>query len=98
MLATTDRTRSIISGGSAWRDRAARQAETEICRAARDGPDALRPLEHRDAAGNAGGVRVLEDNRQGIAWTVDPEGASVSYRNLDVARGLPWCFQEPVST
>jgi len=91
MLATTDLTASIVSGGASWQDRAVRQAESEVCRAGLMASMLFSRLNNRDSAGDEGGVRVLEDNRQGIDWHVDPDTASVEYVNLDSDVPLPWC-------
>ena len=91
MLATTDRTASIVSGGSNWQDRPARQAESEVCRAGVMASMLFNRLNNRDSAGGAEGVRVLEDNRQGVVWHVDGDSASVELTGLDVTQPLPWC-------
>jgi hypothetical protein len=98
MLATTDRTASVISGGSSWQDRLARQAESEVCRAGVMASMLYNRLNNRDPAGDAGGVRVLEDNRQGAVWHVDGDSASIEYTNLDAAQPLPWCGYGPAAT
>lgn len=95
MLATTDRTASIVSGGSNWRDRPARQAESEVCRAGVMTSMLFSRLNNRDSAGDAEGVRVLEDNRQGVVWHVDGDSASVELTSLDAAQPLPWCGYGP---
>ena len=90
LLATTARTASIVSGGSGWRDRAVRQAETEACRAALMGSMLFNVLNNRDAAGGTEGVRVLEDARQGVTWRCDPELAAIEFSDLDPGRPVPW--------
>ncbi|MAY97677.1 MAG: hypothetical protein CMH84_14240 [Nocardioides sp.] len=95
MLATTDRTASIVAGGAMWQDRPARQSEAEVCRAGLMASMLFSRLNNRDPAGDAGGVRVLEDNRQGIEWHIDPDSASVEFANLDPSAPLPWCSQAP---
>jgi hypothetical protein len=95
MLATTDRTASIVSGGSSWQDRPARQAESEVCRAGLMAGMLFNRLNNRDSAGDMTGVRVLEDNRQGVTWHVDDNSASVEFGNLDLTQALPWCGYGP---
>jgi hypothetical protein len=91
LLATTDRTASIVSGGSTWTDRLARQAESEACRAGVMASMLFNRLNNRDSAGDADSVRVLEDSRQGVTWHVADGAASVQFTNLDTSRPLPWC-------
>jgi hypothetical protein len=95
MLATSKRTGAIISGGSDWRDRTARQAETEICRAGVMAAMLFNRLNNRDSAGSASDTRVLEDDRQGVSWHVDDVSASVVFSDLDPAADVPWLFQWP---
>jgi hypothetical protein len=90
MLATTDRASSIVAGGAPWQDRQARQAESEVCRAALMAGMLFNRLNNRDSAADASGVRVLEDNRQGVAWQVDPENGAVRFSGLDDSQSLPW--------
>lgn len=90
LLATTDRTASIVSGGASWQDRQARQAESEVCRAALMAGMLFDRLNNRDSAADASGVRVLEDNRQGVTWQVDPESGAVRFSGLDDSQSLPW--------
>jgi hypothetical protein len=97
LLATTDRTASIVSGGSNWQNRSARQTESEACRAGLMASMLFNRLNNRDSAGDADGVRVLEDNRQGVEWHVDGDWASVEFTSLDAARPLPWCGLGPAS-
>ncbi|MCX4856816.1 hypothetical protein [Streptomyces canus] len=97
MLATTGRTASIISGGAHWRDRSARQAESEVCRAAVMAGMLHNRLNNRDSAGEGSGVRVLEDNRQGVRWHVDADDACVEYANLDSSQPLAWCAHGPAA-
>jgi hypothetical protein len=97
MLATTDRTASIVSGGASWTDRLARQAESETSRAGVMMSMLFNRLNNRDSAGNVDGVRVLEDNRQGVVWHVDGDSASVEFADLDTSQPLPWCGHGPTS-
>lgn len=90
LLATTARTASIVSGGSEWRDRAARQAESEACRAAVMASMLFNVLNNSDSAGGAGGVRVLEDSRQGVTWQCEPELGAIEFTDLDPVRPVPW--------
>jgi hypothetical protein len=97
MLATTMRTASIVSGGWSWKDRPTRQAESEVCRAGVMASMLFNRLNNRDSAGDADGVRVLEDDRQGVVWHVDSDFASVEFANLDITRPLPWCGYGPAA-
>lgn len=91
LLASTARTGSIVSGGSDWRNRAARQAESESCRAAFMASMLLGRLDNHDSAGSADGIRVLEDDRQGVTWRCLTEPAAVVFSGLDPEQPLPWC-------
>lgn len=95
MLATSDRTASIVSGGADWRDRAARQAETEVCRAGAMVSMLLSRLDNRDAAGVASAARMLEDDRHGVTWHVDDISASIDFRGTDSAGEVPWVLHWP---
>lgn len=97
MLATSHRTASIVGGGAKWEDRLARQAETELCRGGLMASMLFSRLNNRDSAGDSGGVRVLEDNRQGVEWHIDPDTASVEYANIDASAPLPWCAHGPAT-
>ena len=90
MLATSARTGAIISGGSDWRGRADRQAEAEICRAGLMASMLYNRLNNHDSAGTASGMRVLEDDRQGVSWHVDEDSASIEFHDLDAGCDLPW--------
>ena len=50
ILATSDRAASILEGGAPWTDRASRQAESEVCRAAVMAGMLFRRLDSTDAA------------------------------------------------
>jgi hypothetical protein len=92
LLAATARTGSILSGGSDWRDRPARQAESEACRAASMASMLLARLDRHDsAARSADGVRVIEDDRQGVTWRCLPELAAIEFNGIDPEAPLPWC-------
>jgi hypothetical protein len=95
MLATSPRTGQIISGGSDWRDRQARQTETEISRAGLMLSMLYGRLNNRDSAGSKTGARVLEDDRQGVSWKVHDDSAIVTFSGLDASTELPWLFQWP---
>jgi hypothetical protein len=97
MLATTDCTASVVSGGSAWTDRSARQAESEVCRAGVMAAMLFNRLNNRDSAGDADSVRVLEDTRQGVTWQVADAPASVRFTDLNPALPLPWCGHGPAA-
>lgn len=90
LLATTARTASVVSGGSEWRDRGARQAESEACRAAVMSGMLFNALANHDPAGAAQSVRVLEDSRREVTWRCDPELAAVEFGGLDPALPVPW--------
>lgn len=90
VLASTSRARSILDGGSPWTDRASRQAESEVCRAAAAAGMLFRRLNSTDAAADAGEVRVIEDRTKGIAWTVDDSEAAVTFTGLDPDEPVPW--------
>lgn len=95
MLATTCRTRQIISGGSDWRDRSARQAEAEICRTSLMSSMFYNRLNNRDSAGDSSGTRVLEDDRQGVRWHIDSDQAAIEFANIGYKNDLPWTLQWP---
>jgi len=95
MLATSARTRSIISGGADWMSRPERQAESEICRAGLMASMLYNRLNNRDSAGAVSDARVLEDDRQGVEWHVDSDSASIEFLHLDESVDLPWLYQWP---
>ncbi|NUR94407.1 MAG: hypothetical protein HOV67_04015 [Kribbellaceae bacterium] len=96
LLATTGRAPSILSGGADWRDRFARQFESEICRAAVMVGMLFRRLNSTDAvADDNATVRVVEDRTRGIRWEVRPEHAAVTFSGLDSADPIPWAFGGP---
>ena len=75
ILATTARAASILDGGAPWTDRASRQAESEVCRAAVMTGMLFRRLNSTDSAGDASSaVRVVEDRAKGVTWHVDATG------------------------
>src|SRR5437588_445093 len=77
MLAVSARAHSILTGGASVEDRGARQAESDVARAAVMLGMFYRRLDSKDTAtGDGAGLRVLEDNRHGVTWQVKPaEGA-----------------------
>jgi hypothetical protein len=93
LLATTARCQAILSGGSPWTDRAARQAESEVCRGAVTAGMLFRRLNATDAAASGTGeVRVVEDRTKGITWSVSGDEAAVTFTGLDPAEPVPWTF------
>lgn len=90
ILATTSRAPSILEGGADWTDRPARQAESEVCRAAVMLGMLFRRLDSTDAAGDDGVARVIEDRKRGIEWAVDAERGGVWLTGLDPDEELPW--------
>jgi hypothetical protein len=95
MLATSARTAAIISGGSEWSARHARQAETEICRAGLMTSMLFNRLNNHDSAGAKSGARVLEDDRQGAQWHVDGDAGSIEFSNVDASTDPPWLLHWP---
>lgn len=97
MLAVSPRTPSIISGGADWRQRADRQAESEVARAALMLGMLHRRLDATDRA--AGGVvqldgavaetRLVEDARAGVTWDVLDDAGAIRFGRLRAAQ-LPW--------
>jgi hypothetical protein len=91
LLATSTRAASILEGGAPWTDRAARQAESEVCRAAVMAGMLFRRLNSTDAAGGASSpVRVVEDRSQGVTWHVDEVKGAITFRGLDTTAPVPW--------
>lgn len=92
LLATTTRTASILRGGAPWSDRLARQSESESCRAAIMLGMFHRRLLGTDAASADGqdAVRVVEDAKRAISWSIDESSGSVSIAGLEVGEHLPW--------
>jgi hypothetical protein len=88
MLGVSPRAVSILHGGASLDDRGARQAETHVARAALMIGMLHGRLDSKDVAGNEG-VRVLEDNRQGIRWEIAVEAGGVWFGGLR-ERVLPW--------
>lgn len=90
LLATTNRTGSIVSGGANWWDRSARQAESEVCRAAVMVDMLYRRLNASDLATTDGTTRLVEDRKIGVTWRVDPNTAAVKLSGLTVGDPMPW--------
>lgn len=97
MLATTPRVGQILEGGSSATMRADRQAETDIARAA-----AMLGILHRrlravdPAGGKAGEVRVLEDQRTDVTWSVVDELGTARLAGSP-AGPLPWGAEAELS-
>jgi hypothetical protein len=90
LLAVSPRVGSIISGGAPYTSRPARQAESEVSRAALMVGMHYRRLDTKDGAGAEGAeARVLEDNRVGVRWEVLPEIGAVTFSCL-ASDPLPW--------
>jgi hypothetical protein len=90
LLAVSPRTGSIISGGAPYTCRPARQAESEVARAALMLGMYYRRLDTKDGAGAEGAeARALEDNRVGVSWEVLPDIGAVLFVGLAPAP-LPW--------
>jgi hypothetical protein len=90
ILSCTSRARSILDGGSLWVDRASRQAESEVCRAAVTVGMLFRRLNSTDAAADTGDVRVVEDRTRGIGWAADDGEAAVTFSGLNPDEPVPW--------
>ena len=92
-LLAAPRSQSILSGGAAWTDRAARQAESEICRGAVTAGMLFRRLNGTDSAPSATGeVRVVEDRTKGIAWSINSDEAAITFTGIDPREPVPWTF------
>ncbi|MFF0143299.1 hypothetical protein ACFYRN_43745 [Streptomyces sp. NPDC005227] len=93
MLAVSARAHSVLTGGADVTDRGARQAESDVARAALILGMLHRRLDSKDAAvGDGAGLRVLEDNRHGVTWRVNPQAAAVEFQGLPELP-LPWLVQ-----
>ena len=90
LLATSSRVVSILEGGSNWENRSARQAETEVCRAAVMAGMLYLRLNATDTAGADEDARVLEDRRAGVEWHVLDELGAVHFAGLTLGDTLPW--------
>lgn len=96
LLATTPRVKSILEGGAPWTDRSSRQAETEACRAAVMAGMLLRRLDATDAAGASGAARLVEDRRNGVHWSINPEIGAIRFTNLPTDKPLPWTTRQVI--
>lgn len=96
MLATSDRTASILEGGADWHDRSSRQAEMDVARTALMVGMLFRRLNGRDAAGSGDGPRVVEDVSVGVQWRVSDELGAVEFVDVDPNMGMPWCRDDAV--
>jgi hypothetical protein len=93
LLAATARAATILSGGAAWTDRAARQAESEVCRGAVTAGMLFRRLNGTDAAASdTSEVRVVEDRTKGVTWSVHSEEAAVTFAGISPEEPVPWTF------
>ena len=92
LLSVSSRVAPILSGGSDWVDRFARQAESEVCRSAAAAGMLYRRLNSTDAAATSSPslVRVVEDRTKGVVWSIHPENAAVTFSGLDPSDSIPW--------
>jgi hypothetical protein len=93
ILATSHRAPSILKGGADWRCRGARQAESEVCRAAVMLGMFYRRLNSQDSAASdseGGEVRVVEDRTRGVEWAVDSVSSVVTLSSIAAGEPLPW--------
>jgi hypothetical protein len=90
LLACSERAASILDGGADWRDRGARQAESEVCRAASLAGMLHRRLNSTDDADVGDEIRPVEDRTRGVTWEVDPRVAAVRFSGLTPGEPLPW--------
>ncbi len=90
LLAVSARAHSILVGGAEVEDRGARQAESDVARSAVMLGMFYRRLDSKDAAtGDGTGVRVLEDNRHGVTWRVEPTKGAVTFSGVP-RLPVPW--------
>lgn len=91
LLAVSGRSGSILAGGDHWRDRTARQAESEVCRSAVMAGMLHRRLNNMDAAAAGdSAVRVVEDRSKGIRWVTHPAVGAVTFPGLESTDAVPW--------
>ena len=97
LLACSARVNSILTGGAEWTDRVARQAESDVCRAAVMTGMFLKRVDALDSArpGDAGVARVVEDRKRGVSWSIDAEAGAVSMHGLDDTSPIPWSRTHP---
>ena len=89
LLSVSSRVAPILSGGSDWVDRFARQAESEVCRSAAAVGMLHRRLNSTDAASSPSLVRVVEDRTNDVVWTIRPKNAAVTFSGLDPSDAIP---------
>jgi hypothetical protein len=90
MLAISARAHSILTGGTGIEDRGARQAESDVARAAVILGMFHRRLDSKDTAtGDGSGLRVLEDNRHGVTWQIKPAEGAVEFGGVP-RMPVPW--------
>lgn len=90
MLAVSARAHSILTGGASAEDRGARQAESDVARAAVMLGMFYRRLDSKDAAtGDGSGLRVLEDNHHGVTWQIKPVEGAVEFGSVP-RQPVPW--------
>ncbi|MGY3317436.1 hypothetical protein [Arthrobacter sp. TE12232] len=97
LLATSEHTPSILTGGVSWTDRSARQAESDAARAALLGGMFHRRLDGTDHAGSSTGPRVVEDSRTCVTWDID-DGTAIITFHLPGVTALPWTTDAPLIT
>lgn len=90
MLATSSRTASILQGGAPWQLRGDRQAEARVSRAARMLGMFHARVDHVDHADSGSEARVVEDQRNGVRWSVETTQACVIFADFPTST-LPWC-------
>lgn len=94
LLATSSRIASILEGGASPGQRRARLAELEVSRAALMVGMLYRRLDSKDAAtGSDRGIRVFEDSRTGVEWTMNDELGAVGFTSIP-AGPVPWAASE----
>lgn len=82
LMATSSRAVSILEGGAPAESRRARLAELEVSRAALMIGMFYRCVDKDDRAGHPAEVRVFEDSRVGVGWTVNGNDGVVAFTNL----------------
>lgn len=90
LLGSSDLAASILAGGADWRRRLIRQAEMEVCRTALMAGMLFARLDGRDGATADEGPRVVEDQRVGVDWEIDPELGAVRFSGREPGEPLPW--------
>jgi hypothetical protein len=90
LLGAPDLATSVLAGGADWRQRPIRQAEMEVCRTALMAGMLFARLDGRDGASVDEGPRVVEDQRVGVDWEIDPELGAVRFSGRELGEPLPW--------